>query len=392
MFVASLRTTAAIALVFILLTITFLLLGIGNSGGHEGMVEVGGWAGLLTAAAAWYASMAGGGQLHLRQDCAAGRTLGRLSREREESEMATDAGATDSSLEHELERMLEIEKFEPPAEFRERANWSDPAIYEEAAADPVAWWTARSKELLDWDVEPTEGLNDSDPPFYKWFEDGRINASAQCLDRHVAAGERRPRRLPLARRGGRGARRHLRRAPRDVQRFANALKDLGVEKGDVVGIYLPMIPEVAVAMLACARIGAIHNVVFGGFSAESVRERMEFAEAKALITVDGARRKGKTAPIKEQVDAEMGERRLAGDDRRDPLDRDRLPDDRGPRRLLRRGLRGGRPRVPGGADGGRAPALHPLHLGLDREAEGHPPHHRRLHDRGHRRPTATSST
>src|ERR1700760_224858 len=102
--------------------------------------------------------------------------------------MPDDAGVPDSSLERELDRMLEIEKFEPPAEFRERAEWSDPAIYEEAAADPVGWWTARSKELLDWDVEPTEGLNDSDPPFYKWFEDGRINASAQCLDRHVAAG------------------------------------------------------------------------------------------------------------------------------------------------------------------------------------------------------------
>src|SRR6185436_11269906 len=90
-------------------------------------------------------------------------------------------------------------------------------------------------------------------------------------------------------------------------RFANALKDLGVGKGDVVGIYLPMIPEVVVAMLACARIGAPHNVVFGGFSAESVRERMEFSEAKALITVDGARRKGKTAPIKATVDEHMGD-------------------------------------------------------------------------------------
>ena len=92
-----------------------------------------------------------------------------------------------------------------------------------------------------------------------------------------------------------------------MQRFANALKDLGVEQGDVVGIYLPMIPEVVVAMLACARIGAPHNVVFGGFSAESVRERMEFSEAKALITVDGARRKGKTAPIKPAVDEAMGD-------------------------------------------------------------------------------------
>jgi acetyl-CoA synthetase len=221
--------------------------------------------------------------------------------------MATDSGAKDASLEQGLDRMLGIEKFEPPAEFRERASWSDPTVYEEAAADPVAWWTARSKELLDWDVEPTSGLDDSDPPFYRWFEDGRINASAQCLDRHVEAGN--GDRVAYHWRGEEGEERDVTYADlhRDVQRLANALKDLGVEKGDVVGIYLPMIPEVAVAMLACARIGAPHNVVFGGFSAESVRERMEFSEAKALITVDGARRKGKTAPIKEQVDAEMGE-------------------------------------------------------------------------------------
>ena len=90
-----------------------------------------------------------------------------------------------------------------------------------------------------------------------------------------------------------------------MQKFANALKDLGVEKGDIVGIYLPMIPEVVVAMLACARIGAPHNVVFGGFSPDAVKERMEFSEAKALVTVDGARRKGKIAPIKEQVDKVM---------------------------------------------------------------------------------------
>ncbi|HEX5608801.1 MAG TPA: acetate--CoA ligase [Solirubrobacterales bacterium] len=206
-----------------------------------------------------------------------------------------------------LEEMLEIERFEPPAEFRERARWSDPKIYEEAAADPEAWWTAQAKELLDWDVEPSVGLDESNPPFYKWFEDGRLNASAQCLDRHVAAG--RGERVAYHWRGEEGEERDVTYAElhRDVQRFANALKDLGVEKGDIVGIYLPMIPEVVVAMLACARIGAPHNVVFGGFSAESVRERMEFSEAKALITVDGARRKGKTAPIKPAVDEQMGD-------------------------------------------------------------------------------------
>jgi acetyl-CoA synthetase len=209
-------------------------------------------------------------------------------------------------LEQQLEEMLGVERFEPPAEFRERANWSDPKIYEEAAADPEAWWLRQAKELLDWDVEPSEGLDDSNPPFYKWFADGRLNASAQCLDRHVEAGN--GDRVAYYWRGEEGEEREVTYADlhRDVQRFANALKDLGVEKGDVVGIYLPMIPEVVVAMLACARIGAPHNVVFGGFSAESVAERMDFSQAKALVTVDGARRKGRTAPIKPQVDEHLG--------------------------------------------------------------------------------------
>jgi acetyl-CoA synthetase len=216
-------------------------------------------------------------------------------------------GSLQHAVERELDRMLEIEKFDPPAEFRERALWSDPAVYEEAAADPEAWWTARARELLDWDTGPTEGLDDSNPPFYRWFADGRLNASHNCLDRHVAAGI--GDRVAYHWRGEEGEERDVTYAElhRDTQRLANALRDLGVEKGDVVGIYLPMIPEVAVAMLACARIGAIHNVVFGGFSAGSVRERMEFSAAKALITVDGARRKGRTAPVKQQVDAEMGD-------------------------------------------------------------------------------------
>jgi acetyl-CoA synthetase len=209
------------------------------------------------------------------------------------------------SLEGELEELLEVERFDPPVDFRERALWNDPAIYGEAAADPEAWWLRQATELLDWDTTPTQGLNDSDPPFYKWFEDGRLNASANCLDRHVEAGN--GDRVAYHWRGEEGEEREVTYTDlhRDVQRFANALKDLGVEKGDVVGIYLPMIPEVVVAMLACARIGAPHNVVFGGFSAESVRERMEFSEAKALVTVDGARRKGKTAPIKPAVDEQM---------------------------------------------------------------------------------------
>src|SRR4051794_33489938 len=173
--------------------------------------------------------------------------------------MAVGQGGTD--LERELDSMLEIETFEPPDEFRRQANWSDPRIYEEAAADPEGWWLRQSKELLDWETEPTEALDDSDPPFYRWFSDGRLNASTQCLDRHVEAGN--GDRVAYHWRGEEGEERDITYAElhREVQRFANALKDLGVEKGDVVGIYLPMIPEVVVAMLACARIGAPHNVV-----------------------------------------------------------------------------------------------------------------------------------
>ncbi len=217
--------------------------------------------------------------------------------------MATREGS--SSLEGQLSELLEVESFEPSEEFRSRALLDDPAIYEQAGADPEAWWLEQSKQLLDWAQEPSESLDDSNPPFYKWFADGKLNASANCLDRHVEAG--RGDRVAFHWRGEEGEERDITYAEllAEVQRFANALKDVGVEPGDIVGIYLPMIPEVVVAMLASVRIGAVHNVVFGGFSAEAVRERMEFSEAKALVTVDGARRKGKTAPIKAAVDEQM---------------------------------------------------------------------------------------
>jgi acetyl-CoA synthetase len=209
---------------------------------------------------------------------------------------------TGEALERELSDLLEVERFDPPEDFSEQALIKDRAIYEEAERDWKGWWLKQATELLDWFEEPTETVDESDPPFYKWFTDGKINASYNCLDRHVEAGK--GDKVAFHWRGEEGEERDVTYAEllRDVQRFANALKDLGVQKGDVVGIYIPMIPEVVVAMLACARIGAPHNVVFGGFSAQSVAERMEFSEAKALVTVDGARRKGKTAPIKQQVD------------------------------------------------------------------------------------------
>ncbi|HEX4107141.1 MAG TPA: acetate--CoA ligase, partial [Solirubrobacteraceae bacterium] len=220
--------------------------------------------------------------------------------------MATEQGSTGDALEVELAELLEVETFDPPAEFRKHALLSDPAVYQEADADWQGWWV-RQAEQLDWFSRWKTVLDDSNPPFYKWFKEGELNVSHNCLDRHVQAGK--GEKVAFHWRGEEGEERDVTYAEllADVQRLANALKDLGVQKGDIVGIYLPMIPEVAVAMLACARIGAPHNVVFGGFSVEAVRERMEFSEAKALITVDGAARKGKTANVKESVDALMGD-------------------------------------------------------------------------------------
>jgi acetyl-CoA synthetase len=213
---------------------------------------------------------------------------------------------SDQTLESKLEEMLETEKFDPPEEFVKHALLSDPSVYDEADKDWKGWWMKQAKEL-HWFKEPTEDVDESDPPFYKWFADGKINASYNCVDRHVEDGN--GDRVAFHWRGEEGEEEDITYADlhRDVQKFANALKDLGIQKGEIVGIFLPMIPEVVVAMLACARIGAPHNVVFGGFSAGSVRERMEFSEAKALVTVDGARRKGKTANIKQAVDEEMGD-------------------------------------------------------------------------------------
>jgi acetyl-CoA synthetase len=215
--------------------------------------------------------------------------------------MARTGTVSAEELEGKLEQLQDVETFDPPDEFREHALLSDPSVYEEAEKDWKGWWSKQAKEL-HWFKEPSEDLDDSDPPFYKWFKDGKINASYNCVDRHVEAGN--GDRVAFHWRGEEGEERDITYAElhTDVQKLANALKDLGVKKGDIVGIYLPMIPEVVVSMLACARIGAPHNVVFGGFSADSVKERMEFSEAKTLITVDGARRKGKTAPIKQQVD------------------------------------------------------------------------------------------
>src|SRR3954469_23068696 len=213
--------------------------------------------------------------------------------------------ADTTSLESRLEELLEQETFAPPDEFRQQANISDDSIYDEADKDYEGFWEQQA-EALDWEQKWDQVLDWSDPPNAKWFVNGKLNVAYNCVDRHVEAGN--GDRVAFHWRGEEGEQRDVTYADlhRDVQKFANALKDIGVEPGDVVGIFLPMIPEVVVAMLACARIGAPHNVVFGGFAPEGVRDRVEVSDAKALIAVDGARRKGQTAPIKQAVDRVMG--------------------------------------------------------------------------------------
>ena len=220
--------------------------------------------------------------------------------------MTEESTAAERGLDTELAALLEVERFEPSAEFRAGALLRDAAVYEEAERDWQGWWERLAGDL-HWFTPWERVLDDSNPPFYKWFVGGKLNVSYNCLDRHVEAGH--GARVAFYWHGEEGDARALTYAElhNEVQRFANALKALGIGKGDVVGIYLPMIPEVVVAMLACARIGAPHNVVFGGFAAEAVRERMEFSDAKALITVDGAARKGRMASVKQQVDEHMND-------------------------------------------------------------------------------------
>jgi acetyl-CoA synthetase len=216
--------------------------------------------------------------------------------------MATE----DQTLEQRLEELLQQEKFPPPREFVEQAVVTDPGIWERAEQDPEGFW-AEQAEALHWERKWERVLDAANPPFYKWFTGGKLNVAYNCVDRHVEAGN--GDRVAIHWRGEEGEERDVTYADlhRDVQKFANVLSDRGIKTGDVVGIFLPMIPECVVAMLACARIGAIHNVVFGGFSAESVRERMEVSDAKALVTASGARRKGKTAPVKASVDEAMAD-------------------------------------------------------------------------------------
>ncbi len=200
-----------------------------------------------------------------------------------------------------LEALLsEDRRFPPSPEFAEAANAADPSIYEKAAADPEGFWAAWATQL-DW-FEPFDKVLEWNPPYAKWFSGGKLNASFNCLDRHVQTWRRN--KAALIWEGEPGDERVLTYWDlyRETAKFANALKRLGVKRGDRVAIYLPMIPEAAIAMLACARIGAAHSVVFGGFSAESLRDRINDAQAKVVITSDGGFRRGRVVALKENTD------------------------------------------------------------------------------------------
>ena len=217
----------------------------------------------------------------------------------ERAAMSDDNGTIESlsSLAHE-----EQETYPPSAEFRAQANLQDPEIYIRAAADPEAYWAEQARTRLTWTRPFTEVLDWTNPPFAKWFADGELNIAANCLDRHVANGI--GDRVAFYFEGEPGDTRTITYAEltHEVKRAANMLTSLGVKAGDRVAIYMPMIPETVVAMLAVARLGAAHSVVFGGFSAESLRARIDDAEAELVITADGGFRKGKVSPLKPVVD------------------------------------------------------------------------------------------
>ncbi|WP_042666047.1 acetate--CoA ligase [Haloferax sp. ATB1] len=194
----------------------------------------------------------------------------------------------DTELEARLE---EQDEFEPSEEFVAQANVSDAGIYDEFEENwPECW--ERAAEMLDWDEEYDEVLDDSNPPFYEWFTGGELNACHNCVDRHVENGDKN--RVAIKWEGEHGETRTYTYQDlyREVNEFAAALRDLGVEEDDVVTLYMPMVPELPIAMLACARIGAPHNVVFAGFSAEALATRMNAADSRFLVTCDGYYRRG----------------------------------------------------------------------------------------------------
>lgn len=196
--------------------------------------------------------------------------------------------------------------FPPSKDFANNAV-ATAAKYEAASTDRLGYWADQARNTLSWDTDFGETLDWSEAPFAQWFVGGELNAAYNCVDRHVDAGN--GERVALHFEGEPGDSRSLTYSDLkdEVSRAANAFESLGVTKGDRVAIYMPMIPETVVAMLACARIGAIHSVVFGGFSSDALRSRVDDAEAKLVVTADGSYRRGKPSPLKPNVDDALAE-------------------------------------------------------------------------------------
>jgi acetyl-CoA synthetase len=207
-----------------------------------------------------------------------------------------------SEIDHLLQ---EDRRFPPSPAVQKSANISDPRVYERAARDPEAFWVEFAREL-EW-IRPWDSVLHWKAPYARWFEGGQINASANCLDRHVRTARRN--KAAIIWEGEPGDRRTLTYWDlfRQVSAFANVLRSLGVKRGDRVALYLPLIPELAIAMLACARVGAIHSVVFGGFSAESLRDRINDSQCVLLVTADGGYRRGNVVPLKRTADEALRE-------------------------------------------------------------------------------------
>ena len=283
-----------------------------------------------------------------------------------------------------IEALLrEKRKFPPPKDFVKHANVNTPSIYKDAAKNPARFWERFAREL-HW-FKPWKKTLEWKVPYAKWFVGGKLNVSYNCLDRHIDTARRT--KAALIWEGEPGDTRTLTYWDlyREVNRFAAALKRRGVKKGDRVTIYMPMVPETAIAMLACTRIGAPHSVIFGGFAPDAVKERIHDAESTVLITADGGWRRGGIVPLKKNVDEALREcpevktvivlkrtgQEIAMEPGRDVWWDEFVKDAPAP--------------LPRREDGRRGHALPPLHLGFDGQAQGHRAHdgrlpHRRLRD------------
>jgi hypothetical protein len=286
---------------------------------------------------------------------------------------------------NEIDALLhENRKFPPPQSFTRNAHVSDTSIYERATADPEGFWEEQAK-TLEW-FKPWDKVLDWTPPHAKWFVGGELNVSVNCVDRHIKTARRN--KAALIWEGEPGDRRTLTYWDLhvEVQKFANVLKKLGVGRGDRVAIYMPLIPEVVIAMLACTRIGAAHSVVFGGFSPDSLSDRINDAKCKCSSPDRLSPRGHRSAQAKRR----QGDRRVSVDRTRRGRAASVCRRDEAFADMKKAATTGGTSharrvaRVRTREDGCRGRALHPLHVGHDRKAEGHRPHNRRLLPRSRR--------